>query len=156
MRHHAKAFTLVELLVTVSLVGILAAIAIPSFSSSIQNNRAETEVSELQRALNYTRLEAINRGITLRIAPVSGSDWTTALQVTDPTNSNNPAIRNFLDMSSGAAINTGNVAAIDFNNLGGVSSPANAVTMTYTRGSITRTLTVCLTGRIVLNGNCNA
>lgn len=81
MRHIAKGFSLIELLVTVSLVGILAAIAIPSFTSSIQSNKADTELSDLQRALNYARLEAINRGVTVRIAPTSGTAWTGELQV---------------------------------------------------------------------------
>ncbi|MEQ4501691.1 MAG: GspH/FimT family pseudopilin, partial [Pseudomonas sp.] len=28
--------------------------------------------------------------------------------------------------------------------------------MTYTRGSTTKTMSICLTGRIVLSGSCNA
>ena len=47
MRHIAKGFSFIELLVTVSLVGILAAIAVPSFTSSIQSNKADTELSDL-------------------------------------------------------------------------------------------------------------
>lgn len=153
MPHSAKGFSLVELLIAVSLVGLLAAMAVPSFSRMIQNNRAETEVSDLQRALNYARLEAINRGMTIRIAPVSGTNWTADLQVSD-TKAKPATLRTLSGMSTGAALGTGNVAAIEFNNLGGVSTPANAVTMTYTRGTITKTLYVCLTGRIVLNGSC--
>lgn len=153
MPHSAKGFSLVELLIAVSLVGLLAAMAMPGFTSMIQNNRAETETSDLQRALNYARLEAINRGITIRIAPTSAADWTSDLQVSD-TKTNPTTIRTLSGMSSGATLGTGNVAAIEFNNLGGVSTPASAVTMTYTRGTITKTLYVCLTGRIVLNGSC--
>jgi type IV fimbrial biogenesis protein FimU len=149
MRLIAKGFTLVELLVTVSLVGILAAIAIPNFSGTIQNNKADTEVSDLQRALNYARLEAINRGVTVRIAPVSGSDWATELQVTAA----GVVLRKVAAVSSGAALAAGNVAALEFNNLGGLSTPGAAVAMTYKRGSITKTVTVCLTGRITVDGN---
>lgn len=153
MPHCAKGFSLVELLITVSVVGILAAVAIPGFSSMVQNNRAETEVSYLQRAVNYARLEAINRGMTIRIAPASGADWSGDLQVSD-TKTPATVFRVLSGMSRGAVLGTGNVAAIEFNNLGGVAVPANAVTMTYTRGTITKTLYVCLTGRIVLNGSC--
>lgn len=148
MRRIAKGFSLVELLVTVSLVGILAAIAIPNFSSSIQNNKVETEVSDLQRALNYARLEAINRGVTVRIAPTSGTDWATELQVTLATAAT--VLRKVPALSSGATLVVANVNAMDFNNLGGLSTPSSAVAMTYTRGSITKTVNVCLTGRITV------
>ncbi|KPW87110.1 type IV fimbrial biogenesis protein FimU [Pseudomonas congelans] len=162
MRYIAKGFSLIELLVTVSLVGILAAIAIPNFTSSIQSNKADTELSDLQRALNYARLEAINRGVTVRIAPTSGTAWTGDLQVYLASDTKTPptALRNVAAMSSGGTLVPDvNVAAIDFNNLGGLSAPATAVNMTYTRGSTTKIMSICLTGRIVLsanNGSCNA
>ena len=153
MRLTAKGFTLVELLVTVSVVGILAAIAIPNFSSTLQNNRAETEVSDLQRALNYARLEAINRGVAVKIAPTSGSDWTTELQVS--LNDQQTVLRKVAPISSGATLVAPNVAAMVFNNLGGLTSPASAVVMTYTRGSTTKVVNVCLTGRIRVGGGCS-
>ncbi|SHN14221.1 type IV fimbrial biogenesis protein FimU [Pseudomonas asturiensis] len=165
MRHIAKGFSLVELLVAVSLVGILAAIAIPNFSSTLQSNKADTELNDLQRALNYARLEAINRGVTVRIAPTSGTAWNTELQVylvSDAGTVSSDAkkvLRKVAPMSSGGtlvAVNAlaANVNAMDFNNLGGLIAPTSAVAMTYTRGSIIRTMNICLTGRIVLGGSC--
>ncbi|KPW80858.1 general secretion pathway protein GspH [Pseudomonas amygdali pv. morsprunorum] len=157
MRHIAKGFSLIELLVTVSLVGILAAIAIPNFTSSIQSNKADTELSDLQRALNYARLEAINRGVAVRIAPTSGTAWTGELQVYLVSDANKKALRTVAAMSSGGTLVADpNVAAFDFNNLGGLIAPSSLVTMTYTRGSTTKTMSICLTGRIVLSGSCNA
>lgn len=154
MRLNAKGFSLVELLVTVSIVAILAAVAIPNFNSTLQNNRAETEVSDLQRAFNYARLEAINRGVSVRIAPTTGTDWTTELQVT-LTSSAQTVLRKVTPLSSGATLVAANVAAVEFNNLGGMTSPASAVAMTYTRGSTTKVINVCLTGRIMVGSSCS-
>jgi type IV fimbrial biogenesis protein FimU len=49
---------------------------------------------------------------------------------------------------------TSGVTSIDFNNLGGLSAPATAVTINYVLGAQTRTINVCLNGRIVLGGTC--
>ena len=155
MRYRSKGFSLIELLVTVSLVGILAAIAIPNFTGTIENNKAETELSDLQRALNYARLEAINRGVTIRISPVNGADWTTELQiyaVSDAAKQPRPVLRTVPPVSSGGALVAGGVAAIDFNNLGGLNAPVAAVEMTYTRGAAKKGIVkISLTGRITVD-----
>lgn len=157
MTQRSKGFTLVELLITVSLVGILAAIAIPSFTGSIQSSKADTEVSDLQRALNFARLEAINRGVNVQLRPnVDGTGWNTALKVVlSSDTSSNSALRVTAPMSSGAAVSAPGVALIEFSNLGGLSAPSTAVAMAYTLGSINKTVYVCLNGRIVSSGTCD-
>jgi type IV fimbrial biogenesis protein FimU len=159
MAKGCRGFTLVELLVTITLVGILAAIAIPSFSTAIQNTKADTEVSDFQRFLNYARQQAINSGTVIRITPtVAGSAWNTQLSIVDPATSPVTTLRVLSAMDTGSVLTVnGNPSAIDFNNLGGlaapVPTPAAALSITYTRGTISRVINVCLSGRIVL-GNC--
>jgi type IV fimbrial biogenesis protein FimU len=156
MAKGCRGFTLVELLVTVTLIGILAVIAIPNFRDSLQKNRADTEVSDLQRALNYARLEAITRGVTTSIKPtVANAAWTTPLNVV--ITADGTILRVIPGMSDGAALDIpSSTTTISFNNLGALVAPSTALTVTYTRGTNTRTLALCLNGRIVLNGVCNA
>jgi type IV fimbrial biogenesis protein FimT len=60
-------FTLMELIVTISIAGILVNIAIPSFISIIKNNRMSTQVNEFTTSLNFARSEAIKRGIPVTL-----------------------------------------------------------------------------------------
>ncbi|APC17436.1 general secretion pathway protein GspH [Pseudomonas frederiksbergensis] len=156
MNYRTKGFTLVELLVTLAVMAILLTLAVPAFNSSVQNAKADTEISDLQRGLNYARLEAIDRGITTRIRPTAGgSAWTGELTVYDSTGTPANVLRVVPAMSSGATLTlTSGVTSVDFNNLGGLSAPATAVVINYVLGAQSRTLSVCLNGRIVLGGSC--
>lgn len=54
-------FTLIELMVTLSVLAILLAVAVPSFMSSIETNRISSYLQEVSAAIRYTRSEAIKR-----------------------------------------------------------------------------------------------
>lgn len=156
MDHRTKGFTLIELLVAVAVFVILITMAVPAFTRSVQGSKADTEVGDLQRALNYARLEAINRGITTRLRPsAGGSVWTGELSVYDSTGTPANVLRVVPAMSSGATLTLpSGVTALDFNNLGGLAAPSTAVVIIYTLGTQSRTLNVCLNGRIQLGGSC--
>ncbi|UVL13455.1 GspH/FimT family pseudopilin [Pseudomonas atacamensis] len=151
-----KGFTLVELLVAIAVFLILITLAVPAFTRTIQSSRADTEVGDLQRAINFARLEAINRGVTTRLRPTAGgSVWTGELAVYDSTGNPANVLRVVPAMSSGATLTLpSGVTALDFNNLGGLAAPSTALVIGYTLGTQSRTLNVCLNGRIQLGGNC--
>ncbi|MDO7898746.1 GspH/FimT family pseudopilin [Pseudomonas citrulli] len=151
-----KGFTLIEVLVALGVLLILITLAVPSFTGSLQSTKADTEIGDLRRALNFARMEAIDRGITTRIRPTAqGSAWSSELTVYDSTGSSPSVLRVVPAMGSGATLTlTSDVTNIDFNNLGGLAAPATPVTFNYVRGAQSRTLNVCLNGRIVLGGSC--
>jgi type IV fimbrial biogenesis protein FimT len=62
-------FTIVELMVTVTMVGILAAVAIPAMRTFIQNDRQWTQSSSLIMALNTARNEAIKQDTGVQVCP---------------------------------------------------------------------------------------
>ncbi|MGE8190163.1 GspH/FimT family pseudopilin [Pseudomonas sp. NPDC086278] len=156
MDHRTKGFTLIELMVTLAVAVILITLAVPAFTRSVQTAKSDTEISDLQRGLNYARLEAIDRGITTRVRPTAGgSVWTGELSVYDGTGTPANVLRVVPAMSSGATLTlTSGVTAIDFNNLGGLSAPSTPVVISYVLGAQSRTLNVCLNGRILLGGSC--
>src|SRR3569623_2831686 len=60
--NHQYGFTLVELLVTISIATILLTMAVPSFSDFVKDNRMVTQTNDFVTALNQARSEAIRRG----------------------------------------------------------------------------------------------
>jgi type IV fimbrial biogenesis protein FimT len=73
-------FTLLELIVAISIAGILMALAIPSFSDMIRNNRLTTYTNELVTALNVARSEAVKRGQQV-VVRKTGTNWENGWQV---------------------------------------------------------------------------
>lgn len=57
--HKQSGFTLLELMVVVTIVGIIAALAYPSFQGTIQLNRVQSQTSKLISALSLARSEAV-------------------------------------------------------------------------------------------------
>lgn len=74
-RRHASGFTAIELMVTVAVLAILAALAVPSFQLLLERWRVREATEGLQSTLYYARSEAIKRGgnVVLRKNP-QGTD----------------------------------------------------------------------------------
>ncbi len=54
-------FTLIELMVTMSIAAILLTVAVPSFQTTIANNRLATQTNNLVTGVNIARSEAVKR-----------------------------------------------------------------------------------------------
>jgi type IV fimbrial biogenesis protein FimT len=59
--HAARGFTLIELMVTVSLLGVLMALAFPAMSEWVRNSRIRTVADTLQNGLRLAQTEALRR-----------------------------------------------------------------------------------------------
>ncbi|QHS09189.1 GspH/FimT family pseudopilin [Sinimarinibacterium sp. NLF-5-8] len=71
-------FTLLEAMITIAILAVVLAIAIPSFKSLTASRAVNSQLSALAGALRLTRAEAIKHGARVSICPnmaCSGNQW---------------------------------------------------------------------------------
>lgn len=71
-----KGFGLIELIVTISIVAILMAIALPNFQGTINSNRTTSQSNDLIGAFNLARNEAISRNRVVTVCAANTSSGT--------------------------------------------------------------------------------
>lgn len=76
-RGHQRGFTLVELMVTLAVLVVLTAVAVPSFRSITLSNRLTTNANELVGAIQTARMEAIKRNARTQFCSNSDTSNTT-------------------------------------------------------------------------------
>lgn len=71
----SQGFTLIELVVALSVLAIIVAMAVPSFTSLINSNRLSTNANELVAAVQLAKMESLRRG--MRVGVCESSNGTT-------------------------------------------------------------------------------
>src|SRR5262245_15088644 len=70
----SRGFTLIELMIVITIVGGLLVIALPSLNEMVGNQRVKGAANELYFDLSYARSEAIKRNAAVQVVR-TGSDW---------------------------------------------------------------------------------
>lgn len=128
-------FTLVELIVTIAVLAILLAIAIPNFQVFIVNGRMTSAANDMMTTLGFARSEAIKRAANITVcasssgSACSGGTWENGWIVLD-AGGNVIRVREALE---GAATLTG-ASTIIISANGRMTSPAVATTLTLNSG----------------------
>ena len=97
--HRVGGFTAIELLVTVSIVAILAALAAPSFTPLVESWKVRQATEQLNSSLYFARSEAIKRGGQIAIqklpnntngctSATGNNDWDCGWIICHDTNGN--------------------------------------------------------------------
>lgn len=144
-------FTLIEVIVTMAVIAILAAIAIPSLRGFADSSRVTSATNDLVSALNLARSEAVTRAVNVTVCK-------SANQTTCETTGNNWAQGwiVFIDTDAGGTVNGGDEILRVYDGPGGTITMSGNGTvddrLTYgstgffTGGLFNGTITVAVAG----------
>ncbi len=135
-------FTLVELMVTITVAAIISSIAIPSFRTFLQNDRQWTQASSLVISLNAARSEAVKQDVAggISVCPTTngvtcgGTAWAQGWIVVSNAPNSTP-IQTVAGLPPGTTLTEANgLAAVTYLS-NGMTSASAAFTMCDARGA---------------------
>lgn len=151
-------FTVVELMITVAIVGMLLAVGVPSMRTMLQTNKVAAQSRSVVTAFNFARSEAVTRKADVHVIPTDGNSWSNGITVwTDAddsgamNNNDDEVLQVYDGLDASSLTPSATVAQVSFDNDGFMISPSSAVSFElkldncYVDG---RTITVNLTGRL--------
>ena len=165
-----RGVTLIELLVTIAVLGTLLGVGVPLFTDFVRNNQMDAVTTRLVGTLNFARSEASNRAtvITLARKSINNNDWSQGWEVyTDDDATGNTArvggdtLLRDVDMDSGDITVLSNAPGepwISYRDNGMLLEDGNDVLIAICdeRGEADgREVTVGLTGRVTLTTPAN-
>jgi len=143
-----RGFTLIEMLVAVSILALLTTIAVPNMRALIAGQAVKTAASDLYSALTRARSEAIKRNADATLAPAGAwaAGWTVAAGgVAVDTHS-----------AVNADVSIAGPASIVYRGLGRPSATGLQLSVTSTAVSTARCVQLSLTGQpVVLQSACS-
>lgn len=81
---HAKGFSIVELMVVITILSIVSAIALPSFSAMLASQKIKSTSFDLIASLSFARGEGVKRNTTITVAPIN-NNWANGWTIADGT-----------------------------------------------------------------------
>ena len=116
-----QGFTLVELLISVAVVGVLTLLALPSFNQWIANTKIRSTTESVLAGFQLARAEAVrlNRGVRMTLN--ADTSWTVAEVLSGNVIQTRPANEG-TDSNTTMTITPGTATTVDFNGLGRVTN----------------------------------
>lgn len=118
-RHINSGFSIIEAMIVVTIIGILVAIAVPSFQDSIERNSLKQAVEGLKSDMQYARTEAIKKSqsVTITRIPGNAGNWCYGLTTKNNCNCTQSTITatNYCELKRvfGTNLNTVNINQIE-------------------------------------------
>lgn len=120
-RRKGRGFTLIELMVVVTILAVVAGIAAPSFRSFIGTMNSKSAAFDLIGDLSLARSEAVKQNQTATVVPLSGS-WSNGWQIV----ANGVTVRTRSALVSSLSVSGAPVAGVTFRPNGRLSDDTAA------------------------------
>ncbi|MEY8215432.1 MAG: GspH/FimT family pseudopilin [Colwellia sp.] len=99
-----QGFTIIELMITIAILGIMTAISMPSLNEFLVGMRVDNEINQLQRMVLTARNAAVNLGQNVTLCPLN--------QNNNCTNNWSGELTVFVDLNQDNIFNPNDVAAV--------------------------------------------
>ncbi|MCD6679703.1 MAG: GspH/FimT family pseudopilin [Burkholderiaceae bacterium] len=132
------------MLITIVIVGIVAMIAMPSFTETAARQRVRSVASDLHTTLLRARSEAIKRNADVRVEPLAGG-WTNGWRVIDVSTADPETIEVRQDVPK--ALSISGAASLTYRSSGRLSAAATMEIASSVVSSVSRCLRTDLSGR---------
>lgn len=124
MKPISRGFSILELMVVVVVIGVLTAVAVPSFQTYLQNLQIRSAAEAIVAGLQIAKSEAIRRNVNVLLTMDTGTTWRITL-VSDGS------LLQVRDSSEGSAnvsstLFPDGAYAVTFNGMGRIVLPENA------------------------------
>lgn len=136
-----NAFSLIEVLATLVVAGILASVALPNMRNFIMNNRITAKTNELVKAINFARIESISHpNVHYLIVPYKETDWTSGCKIMSQGTDSNGVLKEPEEIkvfkfkkNDGIALNSNlNTSQVEYASRGRVRMPTDGTFVQFT------------------------
>lgn len=167
-------FTILELMVGITILGVLLGIGVPAFNEITRNNRTTAQANELITALSLARSEASKRGMPVSVCAADAAqtacagpavgDWSNGwlvfsdrvgtagvIDAAVPVDAGDQILQTSHAVTNGLQLTTNNIGFVRYGANGGRINPAADFTFGLQHQQCTgdnrRTVTIIATGR---------
>lgn len=154
-----RGITLLELLITLSVMSILLSLAVPSFQNLINEVRLSSVADEFYSSLQLARTEAVKRAVKVEICPsddgfecLPGSDWNSGWMVWYATGGGIEILRVKASVSPRVVIET-TASKLEFESVGQAESGADIKVSIVGGEALSRHICLWPSGQVTVETN---
>jgi len=156
--HKNSGFTIMELMITIAIIAVLAAIAVPNMIGWRSGTKLQGAVENLRGDLQWAKLKAVQESEFVTVLFLAGGTSYEVFMDSTPNGVRDAGERLYRqrDLPVGVSIDLGNTDFsgndyVTFNNRGFTEPPGNGRVVVDSSGDAPRNIDVTRVGRIVIN-----